>query len=296
MQRVITVHLGNIIPTEIQVLLNSMPDLVERLLSDMADLSRSEWMRLAGVKLRSTARTYKLGISEIQSAPGVREIVLAGFLPNAVEGGLESFDLRETLLYNPNAKNRKPILGKNNEFLGWYNTVPFRHGSWDKNSGDRGREHFMSMGEQFSRTQFPSRRSGGDLSASQAASFGRDLYKVAQRLKSQVIDQAGKVLARGESLSESQVLNVMGRHNIKNPLLRPHHKSSIYAGMIKERKKYQRATQSQYVTFRRISTRVTTKGSWIHPGIQARHLIDDVASYLEQEAPNFIDDILKEYT
>lgn len=295
----IDVNFGSLISPELALAIEGMPQILERILDDVIAVAKAQWELLAKKNLRSTSKTYIQGIGATEGHPGMRQITLNGFLPNAIEGGLESYDLRESILWNPNAKARHPILGKNGEFLGWYANIPFRHFSWhdpeDKSGGgpEGQASSGMSMGEQWSMTRYPSRRSGGHLTIGDAAQFGKELYDLAKGIATRKIDKQNRVLDRGGSLQEDAIIEVMKRHGINNPLLRSHHKSSIYAGMYRVRKTYQRATQSQYFTFRRISTRKTE--GWIHPGIQARHLLDGVASHLEMVTPQMVANIATQF-
>jgi hypothetical protein len=75
------------------------------------------------------------------------------------------------------------------------------------------------------------------------------------------------------------------------PKLRDHHKTDIYAGMIREEKTYEAATQSQYVTFRTISTRVTT--GWIRGPIAARNYAEKVADFVVRIAPKAVAALLE---
>jgi hypothetical protein len=235
---------------------------VEAVLDDLGSIARARWIQEAQQELHATRQDYISGISEVQAQPGVRFVTLEGWLPNAVENGLDEYDLRETLLHGPSARQSAAGYA--------YAYIPFRHGT-PGSTGLAG----TPMGMAYAAAGENS-RSGGPLGADQARQFGAEIYKRAKRL-------------RGRRMTESQVQRAFGEGSV---LLRPHHKSSIYAGMVRGRKSYKNektgktTTQSQYTTFRTISERVTE--GWIHPGITARHLSARVADYLRTVAPRVI--------
>lgn len=93
-----------------------MDEIVER----TAEIGRDEWVRLARENLKTTQETYIENISQIDR-PALNEavITLTGTLPNMLEVGAASFDMKPGLLQN--AK-----IGKTG---GRYQDVPFNHGS-----------------------------------------------------------------------------------------------------------------------------------------------------------------------
>ena len=72
------------------------------------------------------------------------------------------------------------------------------------------------------------------------------------------------------------------------PKLKDHHKTDIFAGMIRERKTYEETTQSQYFTFRTISTdmtdedgnRVPATEGWRRGPITGRNYAQEVAKFV----------------
>jgi hypothetical protein len=73
---------------------------VEETLDNAADAAREEWIRLANASdLKSVKEEYINGIGEVErTAPDERKIALEGFLPNALENGMGSFDMKPGLL------------------------------------------------------------------------------------------------------------------------------------------------------------------------------------------------------
>ena len=59
------------------------------------------------------------------------------------------------------------------------------------------------------------------------------------------------------------------------------HKTNKYNGMVRIVKSYQKATQSQYMTFRRVSDR-SDPLSWWHPGYAGVHAAEKIMPYAEK--------------
>lgn len=234
-------------------------DMVEKILDDLAAMAQAKWVNLAKQRLGSSKQAYIWGINigGIEAEPGARTLSLAGWLPNAVEQGLSAFDLRQTLL-GPNAKNRKPSSGE------WYANVPFRHGT-PASQGQAG-PPMMSPYQQKTSPGAPGRIEGF-MGAEEAASWAKDLYTAAKKLR------------RGERLTPSE-------HGM--PKLAPHHSTNIYENM----QKITAPGHTQYMTWRTISTR-SARG-WIHPGIEGRHLAQEVISHVREQAPKFVQRVFQQ--
>lgn len=266
--------------------------LEESLLDSVAASARAKWIRLAQVELKATAQTYIEGIQDVRAERGVRMIQLAGWLPNAIEQGLPAFDLRDTILHNPRAKARRPLWSQAGRSggqvqVGWYANIPFRHGT-PGTTGLAG----SPMGSLYGPRGDKSRRQGGDLlDTEQAAEFGKQVYRDAKKLRT----KRGRRPA-GQMGEKAVQQSYEGAGGKGKPLLRPHHQTSIYAGMRRERKPYvnpktQKTTvQSQYITFRRISTE-NTEG-WDHPGIEARNFAQQVLDHVAKITPAVVETIV----
>lgn len=278
------IDLGQLLPDEVMQVLTQ--DFLEVLLDDLAASARVKWIRLAQVGLRSTAQTYIEGIQEVEAAPSQRTIVLTGWLANALENGADPWDLRETLL-GPEAKHRKPgfshIPGQPKFRDGsWYAHIPFRHGT-PGTTGLAGQPMGMRYGPQGEKSR--AWAASGHMTEGEAAAMGKKIYELAKALKQR---RAGK--------RKASIRDVLGAGAGDAPLLAPWHKTDIYAGMRKERKTYvgpsgKQTTQSQYTTFRTISTRNDV--GWIHPGFEPRHYSQQVAEHVARIAPGAVDAAIK---
>lgn len=264
----IEIDLSDIVPHEILAALGD--ELLAHILDDVAASARAKWIRLAQLELHSSRQTYIQGIQQPE-APAMleRTITLVGWLPNAIENGLAPFDMRETLL-GPGSSIRRPIM-KDGKFTGGYFArVPFRHGT-PGTTGLAG----VPMGQAYGEQGAASRAVGGGrgpaaiMSTERAQAFGEAVHQGAKALRAK--------MAGGKKSRPADRLHV------PQPLLKEHHKTSIYHGMVKVRKPYfnprtQKTTvQSQYTTFRTISDKAG--GGWMHPGIEPRHLSHKVEAH-----------------
>lgn len=233
---------------------------VQTVVLDIAEAARNHWIGLAGKEFQTTRRDYLNGIQPVEAkAGGGAVIALVGVLPNLLENGMPLLDLRDTLL-GPDVpvvpvgeRGKHPAKGG-----GYYRAIPFRHAA----PGGIG-SVAPTMGSAYK----------GHGAVSDAAALGKAVYGKAKKL-APTISQPGKGVKYGGRLPGG----VGGA-----PLLKPHHKSDIYKGMIRERKTYEKATQSQYMTFRTISTRVKT--GWIRPATPGRFLAKQVETFVQKIAP-----------
>lgn len=275
----VTLDLQEFVPQGLTALLG--PDFPRLVLDDLATAARAHWIMLAQRELHSSKRDYINGIQEVENtgrAPdrgehadgwsGVkgmeeRTIVLVGWLPNAVEQGMEGYDLRDTLLGDgakTNAQGQK------------YRAIPFRHGT-PGSQGGPGAPMGARMGPQPPQSLAFAAR--GIMSKGQAAKLGRAIYQRAKNLG------PGQSLGTRKGGTGFVPVRTTARKTdvVQVPKLAPWHKTDIFAGMKRERKTYKAATQSQYVTFRTISE--ANPEGWIHPGIQGRHLAPRVEQFVQ---------------
>jgi hypothetical protein len=240
-------------------------DMMGRILDDIATAARAKWVSLARSELNTMRQAYIQGISEVQKIGNkARVITLTGRMPNAVENGMPAFDLRETLL------NQRSRLRRVSADGSAYGRVPFRHGT----AGSRGQAG-TPMGRAYGPTGPSSRGLGNVMDMESSQQLGANIAKAAKRLKPTRAWRSRAGTHYGGRLPAGMA-----------PKLASHHKSDIYAGMVRVRHTYERATQTQYRTWRTISER-NTEG-WKHPGIEARHLAKKVDEYVRKMAPRAI--------
>jgi hypothetical protein len=248
----IDIHIDELIPSLLARL--GSPELVEAILDDLAAGARAEWIRLARSGLGDSRADYIQGIQPVALERGARVIALVGWLPNAIENGIDRYDMRDTLL-GPGSRLTK--ISKDGTR---YGSVPFRHGTPGSRGGagvPMGRPYGPSMGQES------------------AAELGKDIYKAAKGLEASRLFRNKGGTHWGERLPAGMA-----------PRLAPHHKTDIHAGMVRVQHKYKKSTQSQYMTFRTISER--NPEGWFHPGIQARNLAGEVETWINRRAPRIV--------
>ncbi|MFA5634227.1 MAG: hypothetical protein WC973_03695 [Candidatus Dojkabacteria bacterium] len=225
---------------------------VNNVLDEVGQRFYEHWYNEAGNSLKQTKREYQRGLYVEKPSPDSIIVGLVGWLPNAIEQGLQPYDMKEGFA---KSSKRKLIFRKNG--VGWYLTIPFRHGT--------------------------------PGIVAESGIFSGIMPK-------QVYNVARKVLRNGSSLMDSQLpaeFQIKGIrpevvNTITNQVFKAYqHKSSIYQGMVKSNKEH----HGQYVTFRRVSDQ-SDPDSWVHSGFTAYNLmgksldnfpIDRIISNIKEE-------------
>jgi hypothetical protein len=231
------------------------PQVVQGILADIAEAARNHWIGLAGAAFTSTRRDYIAGIQEVEMEPGRAVISLVGELPNLLENGMPETDMRKTLL-GPNVPVAPPgEPGKHqSKNGGFYRAIPFRH-----------------SGPTSSGTVAPPMGSAYGSVVPNALALGKQVYGQAKKLAA-TTSQPGGGVAYGGRLPAGLA-----------PKLKPHHKTDIYAGMIRQEKTYEHATQNSYATFRTIST--NNPIGWIRSSTPGEFLAKKVEAFVQKIAP-----------
>ena len=244
--------------------LAALPRVTRDIVVDLVWSVHSEILTQAQRKLTSSADDYKRGLQEpefsikrrLPSTPTtVATIVLVGWLPNMVEHGWDGGDMKAALLAGRNAKQGKD---------GPYNTIPFRH----MTPGATGR---------FGQPMGSAHAKAGTMNREEAARLGRRIHRMAKGLEGSTTHAGASGTKWGDRLPAGTA-----------PKLRKHHKSDIYAGMVRMEKTYANSTQSQYMTFRRVSEKSDPR-AWVHPGIEGRHLFREAANEIPRIAERLFD-------
>lgn len=209
--------------------------------------------RTVSKELNSTRSQYLAGLNIYSSGKYENTVVLTGVLPTMLEKGASAFDIKAGLL-----KGSKAKMGKNGYI---YTTVPFRLAS----SG------------------------AGGFSSSFSTVMPEAVYEIAKNLQA-TVSQIGQGTRYGESLKPSNVPEPYNEKKVRQTIQEAEsnltdeqlqqytHKNSIYDGIIKQMKVYEKANQAKYNTFRRVSEPRQDGGSavnsWIHKGFQARNFLE----------------------
>ena len=244
-------------------------DVLYGILGNVADSARMHWINLAKGDSSHLRNDYLHAIQPVgRRRRGVFTITLVGELAHVMEDGSPRLDLRNTLL-GPEV----PVVpvgerGKHeNSRGGFYRAIPFRH-------------NLKSLGDPYK--VFTS-RSVYNLGVDGAKRLANMVRSRVRELKPTKTVPYKKKTVWGERLSAAY-----------SPKMRQHHKTGLYTGMVRMEKTYEKATQSQYITFRTISTSVTE--GWIRRPIYARHYADNVSDFVNRLIPKALEAFVKEGT
>jgi hypothetical protein len=209
---------------------------------------------------------YVSGIREVLMQPGLATISLVGEVPHLLENGIPKTDLRDILLGDSVPVVLRGQRGKQrSKSGGFYRAIPFRH---------------LTPGAGASRVGTPMGGAySGEMALADAKKLGNRVYRAAKKLEA-TRSKPGKTVYGGRLKTKLPGKKGPG---ISVPKLKPHHKTDIFSGMIREEKTYESATQSQYITFRTISTEV--EEGWIRKPIEARHYVKKVSDFVTGLAP-----------
>lgn len=186
--------------------------------------------------LKANRQQYIASIVVADEGFGKGSVSLVGWLPNAVEQGLDGFDMKPGLLSGKNAKQGKDGTR--------YNTVPFSWGTPE------------ALSENFSNI------------------MPQEIYEVVQPKKTGRVSNVSTSLKESEIPKPfDQIQKKTVKMPKTNELKEFQHKNSIYEGI---RKRQDSVTkQNSYESFRRVSEN-SDPASFIHPGIEAVNIFGKV--------------------
>lgn len=279
--------------------LQSLDSAVKANLSlQIAKTLRARWMSLADEKLTTQLQTYRDGIQQEHLRGQAAVVSLLGDAPNRLEHGSPAYDMRDTLLGPkvPIVTRGSGQKGKMQDKTGgYYRAIPFRH----QTPGRSGKPSSMRLAKPMGHAYAKS------LGAEAAKDIGKAIYAAARKLSPTVSEPhrlAGQQTAKtgNAGARTSKALAPMKPQTFAARLgagvggvgkLRPHHKTDIYAGMVRLQKTYQKATQGSYMTFRMISTRNPV--GWQHPATPGAQLMKTLAEELPVMAEAVVNNFLR---
>lgn len=206
---------------------------VFNVLDEIAERFSDNWKNEAGKVLKQTRQEYQKSIYIEKPDPYSVAVGLAGWLPNAIEKGIEPFDMK----LEGFSKSDKRKFKKNG---GWYLTIPFRIGT----------PGIVADSSIFS------------------SIMPNEVYKVVLK---ELEGDSKRSLSVSELPEEFRIKGI--RPEVINKVTQQvfpvyQHKNSIYEGMRKSDEEH----HGHYVTFRRVSD-LSDPNSWIHSGIVAHDLM-----------------------
>ena len=215
----------------------------------------------ASNSLKSTRQLYLRNLNQPEIGPLTGTITLTGSLPNMIEQGATAFDMKQGILSSAKAKQSKDG--------GRYMTIPFRFAG----AGSLGESEVFSGVLPTEIQTMLNKMKSARTSIGGAKESGQGLNVKGTKF--------GKVMTRG-AFSELKTRSVFGSYT---------HKSPIYQGLTRSSTVYEKAMQSQYTSFRRVSSN-SSKNSWIHPGMTAKNFFD--RAYQEMNVDTLVGNLLDE--
>ena len=217
--------------------------MMDTVIKDITESFADEWRRRASEELEGTRDEYVRNINVVDEGVMQGAVILTGFLPNALEQGHPSWDMKNDILNGPNAKTGKDGTK--------YSTIPFRFAT----------------------------PSASGFSSEFSAKLPQPVYRKILQKEQNIPVQGGGV--RSEGLKESEVPQQYKEpkqnkitYNKKSGY---DYKSSIYQGAT--RIKDSSTGQNKIMSFRRVSEN-SDPDAFIHPGFDARNIAEEALQKL----------------
>lgn len=226
------------------------------------------WVEAAKNNLKSTRNQYIRGLVIADDGRFTNTITLTGKLNNMVEDGVPAFDMKNGFMKS--AKINFTKAGKR------YLTIPFRFATPEALGESEAFDSVLPQEIYDIVKDFKPKMTSND-----ASNVGYDV------LKQQDIPEEYRAPKTRKSVM-NEVLNKTFTDYT--------HKSSIFAGIQKDMMTYENASQSSYVSFRRVSEN-SDPMSWIHTGIIQYNLSQQAIDNTDVDmiVNNTVDKILSEF-
>ena len=227
----------------------------------------SEWTQLAKNSLGSTRQEYINSLILGDDGFLTSKVTLVGELPNDLEQGKGPWDMKPSF-----ANSSKKKMTKSG---GWFLTIPFRHAI----PGSVGESSIFS-------SVLPSSVMK-EMKAASDDKFRSMTGATSVSLPTKNLPQEFQTKGVRKELLNKETNEVFKAYA---------HKTAQYAGLTRISKQYESASQSQYMTFRRVSDK-SDPDSWIHPGFTALKLGEkalasmDISSTIAKVKDEFIDSL-----
>jgi hypothetical protein len=242
---------------------NEIDVLTESCINAVAGEIYSLWEAMAKKELKSTLPEYLQNLNIVDKGKLEKNIVLTGVVPNMVEQGAAPFDLKEGFKKSQAVQYTIPKYSRKGNMISaggdWYLTIPFRIGT----PGIVGQAGFSAEMPMSVYNVIKGKFAGSPL------------------LKSEIPSPHDVPRSREAIYQNNQLLYAEYRH-----------KNSIFEGMIKKTATYGSVQQNTYGTFRRAGKN-SDPLSWIHKGIEARHLAEK--AYEQVDVDTIVENLVSEY-
>jgi len=230
------------------------------------------------------------------------ELVLNGGYPLMIEEGNPLTDMRRWLL-GPNSKGRRPIWGSASKRAGssvgsgWYNVIPFKHKGMSTPQ--------KGLGSLKAITGTLQKKGISEDRANDLAKIIKKAVKeqlMGEKRTEVFTNKKGKTKIRqlGPSIQTTKKrVKWGGRLRLTDDKGMGRNKNmmkSMYEGMVRSQKIYEKKGGSQFVTFRTISSRKGQGVTWMYPARSGEKLMDEVAKYIEKHSGEFLEEVFRRMT
>lgn len=208
------------------------------IVQSIAVIFHENWRTQARMNLNSTRNLYMRSLVVGSNGPFISYVALTGVLPNMIEQGAGPWDIKDHF-----KRSKKVKYAKDGS---WYLTIPFRFAT----PGSIGENEAFS----------------GILPV--------DVYNAIRKSVGSTRTAPGGNRLKGGGLNKQDIPPPYDQQKTRGAFSDIYtkkffpaytHKNSIYEGIIKNKKVYEKADQSQYVSFRRAGEK-SDPFSWIHRG------------------------------
>ena len=244
------------VANEFNLMSASAEVMTKQVLDDITNEFIRNWKIQAKNRLHSTRDEYLNSIVQVESGRLKNVVALIGQLPNMLEFGVQPFDLKQGF-----SQGKKVKLSKNG---GWYLTIPFRFATPGAlgesevfNGGVLPNEVYRILKNQAGRKTSV----GGGSSPSHPIAFSQ-------------LPQQHQPKKKTLGIASNAITGIgFGSYT---------HKTPIFQGVVRNEKTYERANQSKYSSFRRVSNN-SDPNSWIHTGLEAQDLANAALNSMNLE-------------
>ena len=227
------------------------------------------WVEVAKRDLNSTRNQYIRGLVIADEGNSVNTITLTGSLNNMLENGVSAFDMKNGFMKSQKVKYSKTGA--------WYLTIPFRFATPDA----------LGENEAFSGV------------------LPQEIYDLVKSFQSKKTNVDSDISSKSQTLKSSDIPSQFQAPNVRKSVINDvlnktfdayTHKSSIFEGLQKSSKMYEKSNQSSYNTFRRVGENSDSM-SWIHSGLQQRNFAQVALDNTDEELiiENTVDKVLSEF-
>lgn len=254
------------IANEFQLGRNETEAMAKKVVDDVTRLLIHNIRSMAIKQLKQTRNEYLRSLKWVDKGKLRNAVVLMGTLPNMIESGAGAYDIKKGF-----EKSNKVKYSKDGN---WYLTIPFRYATPNALGENpvftavlpQAVYNAIKSNVGKSKTSIQGNKtSGGGLKGNDIPSEFSGLGR-----RAEIVDETS-----GRKWEQYQ------------------HKTNVYEGITRASKKYQEATQSQFVSFRRAGAK-SDPMSWIHKGIKAHDFFGKslVKSNMNVQVDNSIDEFL----